>query len=151
MSKNRYFKTIDFQLLKHDNKKRLIKDIKFVVIHYTNLQSVLESLKILSNPKTKVSAHYLISNDGTVFNLVHPTHTAWHAGKSKWLNYKNLNKHSIGIELQNRGIEFGYHTFPSKQITSLINLCLILKKKYNINTKNFLGHSDIAPLRKVDR
>ena len=75
---------------------------------------------------------------------------AWHAGKSRWKNYKNLNKNSIGIELDNKGHEFGYEKFPQSQIKSVISLCRNIKKKYSIKKENFLGHSDIAPLRKLD-
>ena len=75
---------------------------------------------------------------------------AWHAGKSKWKNFNNLNDTSIGIELVNKGHEFGYQNFSSPQIKSLINLCKNLKKKYSLKKENILGHSDIAPLRKLD-
>ena len=82
--------------------------------------------------------------------MVKENKVAWHAGKSKWKNFKNLNENSIGIELVNKGHEFGYQNFSNIQITSLINLCKNLKKKYMIKKENFLGHSDIAPLRKLD-
>ena len=75
---------------------------------------------------------------------------AWHAGKSKWKNYKNLNKNSIGIELVNKGHKFGYQNFTKIQIRNLLRLCKFLKKKFKIRRENFLGHSDIAPLRKID-
>ena len=82
--------------------------------------------------------------------MVYENKVAWHAGKSKWKNFKNLNNNSIGIELVNKGHEFGYQNFSNIQITSLINLCKNLKKKYSIKKENILGHSDIAPLRKID-
>ena len=75
---------------------------------------------------------------------------AWHAGKSKWKNFSNLNKNSVGIELQNKGHNLGYEKFPNSQINSLIKLSKSLKKRYKIKKENFLGHSDIAPLRKKD-
>ena len=75
---------------------------------------------------------------------------AWHAGKSKWKNFVNLNRYSIGVELVNKGHRFSYQKFKEKQIKSLIYVCKFLKKKYKIDTSNFLGHSDIAPLRKSD-
>ena len=150
MSKKKAFSEIRLDLAKHDQGKRGKNEIKFVIIHYTNLQSTLESLKHLCNPVSKVSSHYLISESGKIFNLVSTDKSAWHAGKSKWLNYKNLNKSSIGIELQNKGQKYGYEEFSKKQINSLLNLCLRLKKEYKIKSNNFLGHSDIAPLRKID-
>ena len=82
--------------------------------------------------------------------MVKDNKIAWHAGKSKWKNFKNLNENSIGIELVNRGHDHGYQNFNDIQILKLINLCKILKKKYMIKKENFLGHSDIAPLRKLD-
>ena len=82
--------------------------------------------------------------------MVKDNKVAWHAGKSKWKNFRNLNNNSIGIELVNKGHEFGYQNYSNIQISSLIKLCKKLKKKYMIKKENFLGHSDIAPLRKSD-
>ena len=134
----------------YSKKKRVKKNIKFVIIHYTGMQSVIESVKRLKNPKAKVSCHYLINRKGLVIQMVKDKDIAWHAGKSKWGNYKNLNYNSIGIELVNKGHEHGYQNFSKKQINSLLKLCKKLKKKYAIKQKNFLGHSDISPLRKID-
>jgi N-acetylmuramoyl-L-alanine amidase len=131
-------------------KKRAKKDIKFLIIHYTGMQSEIESIKRLKNIKTKVSCHYLINKRGRVTQMVKDNKVAWHAGKSKWQSFKNLNENSIGIELVNKGHEFGYENFSKIQIKNLINLCKNLKKKYIIKTENILGHSDIAPLRKLD-
>ena len=114
------------------------------------MQSERESIKRLVNPNSKVSSHYLINRKGKVFKLVHDNYVAWHAGKSCWKNYKNLNENSIGIELVNKGHQFGYTSFEKKQILSLVKLCKKLVKKYKINKKNIVGHSDIAPLRKID-
>ena len=129
---------------------RSFRDIKFVIIHYTGMQSEIESIKRLLNPKSKVSCHYLIKRNGKIIQMVKDTRVAWHAGKSKWKKFTNLNNNSLGIELVNRGHEYGYQSFSNKQITSLIKLCKKLKKKYLIKRENFLGHSDIAPLRKND-
>ncbi len=131
-------------------KTRLKKDIKFIVLHYTGMQSEIESIKRLKNPKSKVSCHYLINRKGKIIRMVKDKNIAWHAGKSKWKSYKNLNDNSLGIEMVNKGHKFGYQDFSNKQIKSLINLCKELKKKYGIKKENFLGHSDIAPLRKSD-
>ena len=133
-----------------NKKKRLIGSIKLVIIHYTGMQSERESIKRLCNPLSKVSAHYLISQNGKIFKLVKDQYIAWHAGKSRWKKYNNLNKDSIGIELVNKGHQYGYTSFNKKQISTLVKICKVLKKKYKIKTKNFLGHSDIAPLRKID-
>jgi N-acetylmuramoyl-L-alanine amidase len=131
-------------------KSRSIKDIKYVIFHYTGMQSEIEAFKKLKDPKSKVSCHYFINRKGEIIQMVRDNKVAWHAGKSKWKFDKNLNKDSLGIELVNKGHEFGYQNFTNAQIKSLINLCKFLKKKYRIKKENFLGHSDIAPLRKLD-
>ena len=134
----------------HSKKKRRKKDIKFVIIHYTGMQSEIESIKRLKDPKYKVSCHYLIGRKGKIIQMVREKNIAWHAGISKWKKFKNLNHYSIGIELVNKGHQFGYQNFSHRQISSLIKLCKKLKKNYLIKKENFLGHSDIAPLRKDD-
>jgi len=134
----------------HSKKTRLKKKIKFIVIHYTGMQSEIESIQRLKNPKSKVSCHYLINRKGHVIQMIKDLNVAWHAGKSKWKQFSNLNSNSIGIELVNKGHKYGYQNFSNLQIKSLINLCKILKKKYSLKKENFLGHSDISPLRKID-
>lgn len=131
-------------------KKRKTKDIRFVIIHYTGMQSEIESINRLKNPRFKVSCHYLINRKGKIRQMVKDRDIAWHAGKSKWKKLKDLNRCSIGIELVNRGHKFGYQDYSKNQINSLLKLCQGLKKKYSIKKENFLGHSDIAPLRKID-
>tara|TARA_B100000029_G_scaffold379427_1_gene374230 strand:- start:51 stop:758 length:708 start_codon:yes stop_codon:yes gene_type:complete len=133
-----------------DVKTRSNKSITAIVIHYTGMQSERESLKRLVSSKSKVSCHYLINRNGAIFNLVRDKHVAWHAGKSMWSKYKNLNKNSIGIELGNKGHRYGYQAFTKIQIKKLVQLCKSLKKKYKIKNRFILGHSDIAPLRKID-
>ena len=133
-----------------DPKKRSNKSIKIIVIHYTGMQSERESIMRLCNPKYKVSSHFVINQNGKIYRLVQDDQTAWHAGKSCWGKYKNLNKNSIGIELVNKGHEFDYTNFKKKQLSSLIKICKILIKKYKIKKRNIIGHSDIAPLRKID-
>jgi N-acetylmuramoyl-L-alanine amidase len=133
-----------------DKKKRPTRSIKIIVIHYTGMQSERESIARLTNPKFKVSSHLLITKNGKILRLVHDNKTAWHAGKSFWGNYKNLNKNSIGIELVNKGHQFGYTNYKTKQIDSLISVCKKLIKKYKIKEKNIVGHSDISPSRKID-
>ena len=131
-------------------KIRLKSSIKFIIIHYTGMQSEIESIKKLKNIRAKVSCHYFIDRKGSITQMVNDNKIAWHAGKSKWKGFENLNENSIGIELVNKGHEFGYQNFSDIQITSLINLCINLKKKYMVKKENILGHSDIAPLRKLD-
>ena len=94
------------------------------------MQSEIESIKRLKNPKHQVSCHYLINRKGKISRMVEDKYIAWHAGKSKWRRFVNLNKNSLGIELVNRGHQFGYQHFTNVQILSLIKLCKFLKKKY---------------------
>jgi N-acetylmuramoyl-L-alanine amidase len=131
-------------------KSRRNRDIKLIVIHYTGMQSKIASIKRLLSPRHKVSCHYLIDRKGQVLRMVDENKVAWHAGKSKWKNFNNLNKNSIGIELVNKGHELGYERFTNSQINELIKLCLNLKKKFKIKNSNILGHSDISPMRKQD-
>ena len=131
-------------------KHRSKRNIRFLIIHYTGMQSARVSINRLKNPKSKVSCHYLITRNGIVHKMVNDNRVAWHAGKSKWRNINNLNDYSLGIEIQNKGHYFGYQNFTKKQIFSTIKLIKTLMKKYNIQKKNVLGHSDIAPLRKLD-
>ncbi len=134
----------------YSKKARNKGKIRFLIIHYTGMQSMRASIKRLTNPKHKVSCHYLIDRNGKIFQMVKDNKIAWHAGKSRWQKLKNLNKNSIGIELVNRGHKFGYQKFPRKQINTLIKLSVKLKRKYKIKNRFILAHSDIAPLRKSD-
>ena len=131
-------------------KKRPSKQIKFIIFHYTGMKSESNALKRLTDIQSEVSCHYLIKNNGEIVKIVPDLYIAWHAGKSTWKNYKSLNQNSIGIEITNPGHEHGYKKFTKKQITSLLRLSKFLIKKYKINSKNILGHSDIAALRKKD-
>ena len=114
------------------------------------MQSEGAAIEKLTNKKSQVSSHYLINREGRIIKLVDEKKIAWHAGKSKWRHFTNLNNQSIGIELVNKGHQFGYENFSKKQISKLELLCKTLIKKYKIKKTNILGHSDIAPLRKID-
>ena len=133
-----------------DPKKRTKKQIKFIIFHYTGMKSESSAIKRLTNIQSQVSCHYLIKRNGEIISLVPDLYTAWHAGKSKWKNYNSLNKNSIGIEITNPEHNFGYKKYSQSQLLSVIKLCRYLAKKYNLYSKNFLGHSDIAPERKKD-
>ena len=133
-----------------DPRPRSSSSIKFIIIHYTGMQSTRVSLKRLISQKAKVSSHYLIGEKGEVFKLVDENSVAWHAGKSKWKNFSNLNNLSIGIELSNKGHLIKYENYKKKQLASLVILLKLLVKKFKVPHENVLGHSDIAPLRKKD-
>src|SRR5210317_2667577 len=116
--------------------KRKIKMIKFIVIHYTGMKSENGAIKRLCDESKNVSAHYFIKKNGEIINLVPDLYIAWHAGKSKWLNYNSLNKNSIGIEIQNTSHDNKYKNFYAKQLSSLKILLRTLIKKYKIDLKN---------------
>ena len=133
-----------------DLKKRKTKDIKFIVFHYTGMRNEKQAIKKLTDYSSKVSSHYFIKNNGEILTLVPESYIAWHAGISQWKKYKSLNTNSIGIEISNPGHNFKYKNFSKKQIFAIIKLSRLLQKKYEIKPNNFLGHSDIAPNRKID-
>ena len=130
--------------------KRQKTQIKFLIFHYTGMKKEFDAINKLTNFKSDVSCHYFIKNNGETSVMVPDSYVAWHAGKSRWKHYKSLNKYSIGIEINNPGHDYNYKKFSKKQIQSLIKLSTILIKKYKINSKNILGHSDVAPERKKD-
>ena len=124
--------------------------VKYIVIHYTGMKNLKLAYKKLSNKTSNVSAHYLISRKGIIYNLVCPKYKAWHAGESKWGNHVNINEYSIGVELENRGHEFGYQNFTNKQYFELRKLISFLKKNFGIVDNDIIYHSDISPNRKQD-
>jgi len=118
----------------------------FVVIHHTAQNSCEQTLKTFQLKRTSVSAHYVICKDGTIHHMLHDYLRAWHAGVGSWGGQTDLNSSSIGIELDNNGME----PFPEAQMNSLLALLNRLKKSYGIPTDNFIGHADLAPRRKND-
>ena len=130
--------------------KRKSKQIKFLVFHYTGMRKESDAINRLTNIQSEVSSHYLIQRNGTINVMVPDLYVAWHAGKSSWKSFKSLNKNSIGIEISNPGHDNKYINFSKKQIQSILYLSKSLMKKYNIQSSNILGHSDIAPFRKKD-
>ena len=133
-----------------DPKKRKTNQIKFLIFHYTGMKTEKAAINRLTDIESRVSAHYLIKQNGEIITLVPDLYTAWHAGKSVWKNYSSLNKDSIGIEIVNPGHDINYKKFSKIQLAALVRLSKFLIKKYRINSKNILGHSDIAPERKKD-
>ena len=131
-------------------KKRAKKEIKFIIFHYTGMKKESKAINRLTDIQSEVGCHYLIKNSGEIITMVPESYIPWHAGKSSWGRYKSLNKNSIGIEITNPGHQFNYKKFSKKQTISLIKISKFLIKKYKINSKNILGHSDIAPERKKD-
>jgi N-acetylmuramoyl-L-alanine amidase len=129
---------------------RVEQPVDILVLHHTELP-LKESLDILCDDKRdgRVSAHYVLAEDGTAYRLVPEDRTAWHAGKSYWRGRESLNATSIGIEIVN--LHGDRHDYPEPQIVALIELCTgILARHPHIEPRNVVGHSDIAPQRKID-
>ncbi|MFT6579943.1 MAG: N-acetylmuramoyl-L-alanine amidase [Alphaproteobacteria bacterium] len=126
--------------------------IDMLVLHYTGMKSARAALDRLCDPNgsNRVSAHYLIDENGDVHRLVAESRRAWHAGVSFWRGHRNINDRSIGIELVNPGHEFGYGPFPAPQMTALIDLAQGIMDRHPVLPRNVVGHSDIAPDRKSD-
>lgn len=124
--------------------------VSMIVLHYTGMQDAASAIERLCDPEAKVSAHYLIAEDGRILRMVAEDKRAWHAGKSYWRGITNINSASIGIELVNPGHEFGYRPFPVAQIDALIPLMQGIVTRHGITRGNIVGHSDIAPARKDD-
>ena len=124
--------------------------IDMLILHYTGMKTAAEALDRLCDPAAKVSAHYLIDEDGAVWRLVDEAKRAWHAGVSSWRGRSDINGASIGIELVNPGHEFGYRPFPKAQMAALAELARALLGRHPIPPRHVLGHSDVAPLRKQD-
>jgi len=118
----------------------------FVILHHTSNDNTDQALATLTDPARKVSSHYLIGRDGTIYYLVDELARAWHAGESYWGGDSDLNSASIGIELDNNGEE----PFAEAEIEALLALLADIKERYGIPAANFLGHGDVAPGRKVD-
>ena len=136
--------------LNFNRKKRNTNKVKFIIFHYTGMKKEKDAIKRLTDSKSKVSCHYYIKKNGKILKMVPDLYIAWHAGVSAWKNYKFINKNSIGIEISNPGHDNKYKKFNEQQIKSVIKLSRFLIKKYKIQSKFILGHSDISPDRKKD-
>jgi N-acetylmuramoyl-L-alanine amidase len=126
------------------------RPVDMVVLHYTGMPTAAAALERLSDPQAKVSSHYLIDEDGTIYRLVPEDKRAWHAGTAFWRGVRDVNARSIGIELVNPGHEFGYREFPAVQIDALIALLKDISGRHEVMPGNYVGHSDVAPIRKED-
>ena len=124
--------------------------ISMIVLHYTGMQDAASAIDRLCDPAAKVSAHYVVDEDGTVHRLIAEEHRAWHAGASHWRGITDVNSASVGIEIVNPGHEWGYRAFPDAQIEALTPLVAAIKDRYGVTRGNIVGHSDIAPVRKRD-
>ena len=135
------YKSLNFDLRK--------KKISYLIFHYTETNDLAKAVKLLTCNKRRVSSHYIVDTNGKIYNLVDEDKRAWHAGTSMWKRSRDMNSRSIGIEIVYPG-ELSRKNYANEQIRSVIKLSLFLKKKYKIFDQNILGHSDIAPDRKID-
>jgi N-acetylmuramoyl-L-alanine amidase len=124
--------------------------VDILVLHYTGMTSGAAALERLCNPGAKVSAHFCIDEDGTVYRLVPEQRRAWHAGVSAWAGTTDVNARSIGIELVNPGHEWGYRDFTAAQMAALEPLARDIVRRHGVPPERVLGHSDVAPMRKKD-
>ena len=124
--------------------------VDMLVLHYTGMRSAAEALDRLCSTEAKVSAHYLVDEDGSTWRLVAEERRAWHAGVSSWSGRRDINGASIGIELVNPGHENGYRAFPEPQMAALEELCRDIIARHPIPPRHVLAHSDVAPQRKSD-
>ena len=124
--------------------------VSMIVLHYTGMPDAQGALDRLTSPEAQVSCHYLVDEDGAIYRVVDESKRAWHAGKSRWRGMTDINSASIGIEIVNPGHEFGYRPFPDEQMASVIPLVADIKDRHGIGRGNVVGHSDVAPARKID-
>jgi len=124
--------------------------ISILVLHYTGMKDGASALARLRDKDAKVSAHYLIEEDGDIFQMVDEDKRAWHAGVSSWNGIIDINSASIGIEIVNGGHDYGLPDFPDIQIGALLWLCKDIMERNDIKSNNVVGHSDVAPGRKID-
>ncbi len=124
--------------------------IDMLVLHYTGMQSAEAALDRLCDPTARVSAHYVVDEDGAVWRLVPEARRAFHAGLSCWQGERDLNFVSIGVEIVNPGHEWGYRQFAEMQMAAVEWLCAGILSRHPIPPFRVVGHSDIAPDRKTD-
>lgn len=124
--------------------------VSILVLHYTGMPDAASAISWLANPQSKVSAHYVVTEDGQIVRMVDESKRAWHAGRSWWRGIRDINSASVGIEIVNPGHEWGYRPFPDTQMEVLIPLVHDIMQRHQITRGNVVGHSDIAPARKQD-
>jgi N-acetylmuramoyl-L-alanine amidase len=124
--------------------------VSMVVLHYTGMPDAESAITRLADAEAKVSAHYVVCEDGQILRMVNEEQRAWHAGRSYWRGISDVNSASVGIEIINPGHEFGYRPFPEEQMDAVVRLVADVVDRYAIAPSNVVGHSDVAPARKQD-
>jgi N-acetylmuramoyl-L-alanine amidase len=131
-----------------DRNKGRLPDM--ILLHYTGMPDVEGALAKLCTAGTDVSAHYVVLEDGRIVQCVPEVKRAWHAGVASWAGEEDINSCSIGIEIINRGHDWGYPDFPLRQIAAVIALCRGIMLRHQLPAHRVLAHSDVAPSRKKD-
>ena len=147
MSARSALPVVDLPSPNHDDRHCAVD---MLILHYTGMKTAQAALDRLRDPAAAVSSHYVVDEDGTVFQLVPEDRRAWHAGVSHWRGHAALNARSIGIEVVNPGHEWGYRDFPVLQLAAVCDLCLLVSARHAIPARNVVAHSDVAPERKED-
>lgn len=123
---------------------------ELLILHYTGMRSGAEALARLCDPRSEVSSHYVVEEDGAILQLVAESRRAWHAGAGSWQGQGDVNSRSIGVEIVNPGHEHGYRPFPPAQVEAVIRLCRDCVDRHSISPQNVLAHADVSPDRKKD-
>jgi N-acetylmuramoyl-L-alanine amidase len=131
-----------------ERNKGLVPDM--IVLHYTGMPDPEGAIARLCSAGTDVSAHYIVLEDGRIVQTVPEAKRAWHAGVGFWAGEEDINSCSIGIEIINRGHDWGYPDFPSRQIAAVTALCRGIMLRHDLQPHRVLGHSDVSPSRKKD-
>jgi N-acetylmuramoyl-L-alanine amidase len=139
----------DAPSLNHDERPAG-EPVDTLILHYTGMRTAEEAIGRLRDPASRVSAHYVVEEDGTIWRLVPEERRAWHAGVSHWRGREALNGRSIGIEIVNPGHEWGYRPFPALQMAAVCDLCLDILTRHSIAARDVVAHSDVSPDRKQD-
>jgi N-acetylmuramoyl-L-alanine amidase len=124
--------------------------VTMLVLHYTGMPDAHSAIERLRDPEAKVSAHYVVDEDGSLLRMVPEKKRAWHAGRSYWRGIIDVNSASVGVEIVNPGHEFGYRPFPEEQMDTVCRLVADIRSRHRIPRANVVGHSDVAPARKQD-
>ena len=124
------------------------RGVDMIVLHYTGMRTGAEAIARLRDPAAKVSAHYVVEENGDAYRLVDEARRAWHAGIASWKGEADINARAIGIEIVNPGHEFGYRDFPAAQIDAVVALVKDIRTRHDIAPAMVLGHSDVAPRSK---
>ena len=142
--------SLQIERLESPNHGARKREVSLLVMHYTGMDAAEAAIERLRDPDAGVSAHYVVCEDGRTVQLVDEDRRAWHAGLGVWAGERDVNSASIGIEIVNGGHCFGLPDFPRAQIDAVIELSEAIMARWTIHAAGVIGHSDMAPERKLD-